>query len=243
MRLRPALAAALAVLLLLGGCAHSAVIDPRVPEHILPAPAAGTVGETEPPGLFPGGFPLLLQKPELPNGCEITCLAMLLCHAGFDADKVELAENYLPRGDFTKGDNVTFGPDPATDKGWYCFEGPILEAAKGYLARHGGGWRAAKVSGLDLDGITACLDGGPPLMVWVTIDYEEPRLGPIPWRLPDGGDYTPYTNLHCVVLAGRDGGDFLVADPMNGWRRVPAHLLMDSYEAMGSRAVALLRAD
>ena len=41
--------------------------------------------------------PLILQNPELPNGCEITSLCMLLRYLGFDADKCLLADNYLPR--------------------------------------------------------------------------------------------------------------------------------------------------
>ena len=41
--------------------------------------------------------PRILQNPELPNGCEITSLCMLLRYLGFDADKCILADRYLPR--------------------------------------------------------------------------------------------------------------------------------------------------
>ena len=175
---------------------------------------------------------------------------MLLRQAGYDAGKVDLAENYLPRKDITETDGVRLGPDPdrayagdpATDKGWYCFEGPILAAAQRYLAGHGGGRLAVSLTGLDLNGLQTYLDAGTPLAVWVTIGYEEPKRGPVPWRLPDGSEYYPYINLHCVVLAGQDGGDFLVADPLEGWRRIPKGVLMSSFLAMGSRAVALLKA-
>ena len=37
----------------------------------------------------------ILQLPELPTGCEITTLAMLLDAVGFQVDKVQLAEGYL----------------------------------------------------------------------------------------------------------------------------------------------------
>ena len=38
----------------------------------------------------------ILQNPELPVGCEITALTTLLRHYGFDAEKTDMAKNYLP---------------------------------------------------------------------------------------------------------------------------------------------------
>lgn len=44
---------------------------------------------------------LILQNPELPNGCEVTSLAMLLTSAGFPVDHVKLYQQYLPTKEFT----------------------------------------------------------------------------------------------------------------------------------------------
>lgn len=41
-------------------------------------------------------FPILYQMPELPTGCEITALTMLLNYYGLPAEKVEMATEYLP---------------------------------------------------------------------------------------------------------------------------------------------------
>ena len=41
-------------------------------------------------------FEVELQMPELPTGCEITALTMALNYYGCPADKVEIAERYLP---------------------------------------------------------------------------------------------------------------------------------------------------
>lgn len=41
-------------------------------------------------------FPLIMQMPELPTGCEITALTMTLNYYGFQIDKVTMATKYLP---------------------------------------------------------------------------------------------------------------------------------------------------
>lgn len=83
------------------------------------------------------------QNPQLPNGCEVTSLAMLLGWAGYPVDKLELYEGYLPRQDFIETpegwkvggnpEDVYVGDAASKLGGWYCFEGPIVEAANAYL--------------------------------------------------------------------------------------------------------------
>ncbi|MBQ7784498.1 MAG: C39 family peptidase, partial [Oscillospiraceae bacterium] len=47
---------------------------------------------------------MIMQNPELPTGCEITSLTMLLRHIGYDADKLDMADNYLPKGEYRASD-------------------------------------------------------------------------------------------------------------------------------------------
>ena len=58
--------------------------------------------------------PLIAQRPELPTGCEITAVTMMLNSAGFNTDKVDLAHRMpYDKKDRDKG----FIGDPFTDDG------------------------------------------------------------------------------------------------------------------------------
>ena len=190
---------------------------------------------------------LLYQNPELPNGCEVTSLAMLLNWAGCSVDKVKLAENYLPKEDFVYAGSDCLGPDPgrayagdpAGAGGWYCFEGPVIYAGNAWLTEQNSSFRVVSLTGLTRKALEDYLDLGIPMAVWVTLNYAPPALSSFQWTLPDGARYAPYSNLHCVVLTGRNGGDYQIADPIMGWQRVPPTLFWNSFEAMGRRAAAV----
>ena len=244
-----------------GGPAFSEVVSSTpVPTEEAPATSAPvenppeipisseTITSEPTPGVdYP--FTLIYQNPELPNGCEITSLAMLLDWAGYPVDKRELSDNYLPRQEFSIVDDVRYGPDPneayagspASSQGWYCFEGPILEAANAYLADQNTTQQAAPLSGTTREELENYMNAGIPLAVWVTLDYSAPRNpASFRWYLPDGTLYTPFSNLHCVVLAGWDGDNYLIANPINGWQTVSPGTFWSCFDAMGRRAVAVL---
>ena len=93
--------------------------------------------------------PQILQNPELPNGCEITSCCEVLHYLGFAPDKCELADYYLPRSAQWYGadpDEVYMGnphlDDGSPETGYYCFAGPIVQAANAYLAVQGSSYRA-----------------------------------------------------------------------------------------------------
>ena len=59
-------------------------------------------------------FPIVLQMPQLPTGCEITALTMALQYYGYPADKTVMVSQYLPTlpADFYYGsDGRRYGPD------------------------------------------------------------------------------------------------------------------------------------
>lgn len=195
-----------------------------------------------------GPVKLVLQNPELPNGCEVTSLAMVLGSAGRPVDKRALYQNYLPKAGLYYQGGVRYGPDPedlyvgnaaSRSGGWYCFEGPVVQAANGWLADHGSDIRATTVSGLSQEELDVYAKTGIPVIVWVTLDYAAPRSSGNSWRLADGTLYCPYSNLHCVVLTGVSEGQYQIADPINGSCTVSRDVFWSSFSAMGSRAVVV----
>lgn len=202
-------------------------------------------------GAAPEGFrpvEIIYQNPELPNGCEITSLAMALAGTGCPADKLTLYRDYLPKADFSYTGEQRFGPNPekwyagdARDPagGWYCFEGPIIQAANGWLDHCGSALRARSATGLSETELDRCARQAVPLIAWVTLGYAAPQHSRFTWLLEDGTDYRPYSNVHCVVLTGEADGQYRVADPISGFTWVDKDLFWDSFSAMGCRAVII----
>lgn len=191
--------------------------------------------------------PVLLQYPELPNGCEITSAASLLQSYGFDADKTILADRYLPTREFydlgqkTYGSdpNIAFSGHPSRVDGWYAFEQPILEAINNYLIDVEGAYRAVEVTGASSEAIIDLVTHGSPVVVWTTLDmsYGKKTRG---WYL-EGTDtlYHAYTNLHCVVVYGYESGVVLTMNPLSGLAKYKASQFFEAYESMGSRGIIL----
>ena len=124
--------------------------------------------------------------------------------------------------------------------GWYCLEGPILEAGDAWIEAMGGGAQMEDFTGIDQNGLDTLLEQGTPLVAWVTQEYALPTYANyFTWTLPDGTQYIPYDNLHCVVLAGMDGDAYRIADPIRGWQLVDKETFWQSFDAMGRRAVTV----
>ena len=192
--------------------------------------------------------PVIGQNPELPNGCEITSLTMLLRYLGFDVDKMTMAQEHLPRSEKFYGADpeVEFMGDPAQSSGescgFYCFQGPIVQAAKNYLAAQGqaDAWDVTDITGVDAAGLAEQLAAGNPVLVWATIDFKDVRQSTKwTWTTASGEDYTPLVDVHCLVLTGYEDNQFYLSDPLETYESVRQQKFMEIFTAMGSRAVVI----
>lgn len=193
----------------------------------------------------------ILQNPELPNGCEVTSLAMALSAAGYPVDKLVLFTQYMPSEPFTLLDGVRHGPSPeefyagnaASQRGgWYCLEGPVMRAGSRWLTENGAPFRMERCSGLTQSTLAGYLKREILLIIWVTRDYAPLEYADyFHWTLPDGTDYTPYNNLHCVLLVGETEEGCQIADPLVGIQLVEKERLWQSFVSLGRRAVAIVK--
>ena len=191
--------------------------------------------------------PQILQNPELPNGCEITSLCQLLHYYGSPADKCDLADNYLPQSQFWYGadpDLVYLGnprlDDNTPETGYYCFAGPVIQAADRYLEEHGSSLRAKDLTGACQEDLVRTLQEGHPFIFWATLRFGDIQYDPAEaWTLPDGRIHKPLYTLHCMVCCGIDEDSFLITDPLDLNTKVECSQFMKIFKQLGSRAVIL----
>lgn len=192
--------------------------------------------------------PQILQKPELPNGCEITSCCQILQYLGYPADKCDLADHYLPRSETWYGtdpDRYYMGnphlDDDSPQTGYYCFAGPIVTAANRYLSEHGSRHTAVDLTGAGEEDLVRTLEEGSPFFFWASLHFDDiqfDRCGSYP--LPDGREHRVFHQLHCMVCSGVDDECFYITDPLNYNSRVPREQFMKIYRQLGSRAVKII---
>lgn len=171
----------------------------------------------------------ILQIPELPEGCEVTSLAIVLKHLGFDVTHTYLADNYLEQGPAgeTSYYEYNIGNPREEGKSWGCYAPVILKTANKYLADQESYYRAYNLTGYDISEIYYQLSLGHPVIVWVTMNFEEPYIKS-PWTVDGEKLYWKYP-LHCVVLSGYDmeNKTVTITDPL---KNNPVIIDMETFE-------------
>ena len=207
-------------------------------------PAAAGTG-TEDPAQAGAGSMLsfdncvICQFPELPTGCEITSLAMLLNYHGIAADKCDLSDNYLDKGEVgTVNFREAFEGDPREEASFGCYAPVIVNTANRYLAAAGSELQANDISGQELESLFPYIDAGVPVMVWGTLDCQEGHYS-VTWNV-NGEDLTWFTPEHCRVLIGYDSSQVWTADPYYGdIRYYPIEQFKASYDSLYKQAVVI----
>ena len=189
--------------------------------------------------------PLILQKPELPNGCEITALTALLNYNGYPIDKVTLSDQFLDKAPFYKKDNkvygadpnIAFSGDPKDPGGWFVYAPPTVKAGQAYIDSVSGKHQVVDLTGLTEDEIMKKVSEGYPVGIWATRDLSLANFG-YGWYLEaDDTYFAAATNLHCMVIYGFKGDQLYVMDPLEGNQLYDRETFFRSFESLGSRAM------
>lgn len=187
--------------------------------------------------------PRILQNPELPTGCEVTSLAMVLQHFGFNVYHTELAYMWLDKGEYRAIDyRKVFVGEPTSLFAYGCFAGVIERCANKYLN--------SKASSLKVENITGCepnllyryVSNGMPVIVWATGNMEECYYDKQWIDKETGNVITWVRNEHCMVLTGFDFEQNLVYvnDPLKGRTAYPMDLFEYRFKQMESQAIVIL---
>jgi len=183
----------------------------------------------------------VMQKPELPTGCEITALTELMNFYGFEADKVEMADIFMANdqiGYYTM-DEAYIG-NPHHDDGFGCNAPVIVKAANDYFDYIGSDWYAVNLTGSSIEEIYYQVEQGRPAVVWTTINQVETRKE-FEFRLGCGEDFYFNPMQHCLVLYGFDYDEKVVhvADPLVGNRKYDIARFERIYSNMDKQAIVL----
>ena len=188
--------------------------------------------------------PLIKQKPDLYNGCELTSLTMLLQYYGINKTKIELVPEMrqdLTEMQISQEGTITYWGNPNTG-----FVGDITGKKQGYSIYHSALIELLKKyipTGVDLtrssfDLLEQQVSKGIPVVVWTTIGYIVPQNWVV-WDSPLGPIRASFS-IHTVVLVGYDQEHVYVNDPLTGVKnqRVEKQQFNRSWDAMGKQAIS-----
>lgn len=192
--------------------------------------------------------PLIWQMPELPRGCEVTSLAMLLQYKSIQVDKLTLArevkknpaEYQLQNGKIYFGDpNEGFVGNmyTYTQPGLGVYHKPIAELAEKYLPG-----KITDLSGADFEELKIHLSDDRP--VWVITNTEYKKLEDSffqTWYTPNG-PVKITTKEHSVLITGYDKNSIYFNDPLTGEKnkKAPIKDFVEAWVQMGRQAITYL---
>ena len=241
----------------------SIMLETTAPE---PPPTIPQTTATDPPTseyLISGDLPTtysievdpILQLPELPTGCEVTTLAMLLDAVGFQVDKVQLVEGYLAcksEGEATF--QQAFIGSPYDSAGYGCYAPVIVDTARKYLAAQNSGRIVKDLTGAKFEDLLREVASNHPVAVWASIDLMDIQeiyaytIYNYVETNSDGGTTTPkdldvywLENEHVYLLKGYDldRNVVIVNDSLNGEMEYDLDRFKECYEQCYKQAVII----
>lgn len=164
------------------------------------------------------GFETVMQEPELPTGCEIVSLAQVLNYLGFDIDKVELCDGFMPidyQGGYTM--NQAYIGDPKSNNGFGCNAPVIVRSAEEYFESIDSPCYAVNLTGTEFRELFYQIEQGRPVIVWSTMNLTESYKN-YKWTAGNGEEMWFNDYQHCMAVYGYDTEQGIVyaADPLVG---------------------------
>ncbi|PEB53752.1 hypothetical protein CON65_19590 [Bacillus pseudomycoides] len=187
--------------------------------------------------------PFIKQLPELPRGCEVTSLAMLLQYKGVEVDKMTLAseihrvpfeENGL-RGNPHEGfvGNIYTKDEP----GYGVYNQPIFKLAEKYVPE-----KVINLTGRNIEDIYKVISSGSPVWVIANTTFQPLAEDSFETWNTSAGDIKITYYEHSAVVVGYDQNFVYINDPLanNPRKGVPRAQFEKAWEQMGKQAITIL---
>ncbi|KGL46316.1 hypothetical protein EP56_01625 [Listeriaceae bacterium FSL A5-0209] len=177
------------------------------------APKPVTPAKPKPPAVATKvllNVPIIAQRPDLPTGCEIVSLTMVLKYKGAKVDKAKLAKE-MPR--HASDPNKGYVGNPYTSKGYTIYPPALMNLTKKYAGS------AVNMTGASNTTLEAKLRQGRPIVTWV-------KLGGF--------------NVHCVALTGYDSSNYYYNDPWTAKKnvKISKSAFNKAFSALSKRALS-----
>lgn len=192
--------------------------------------------------------PIIWQMPELPRGCEVTSLAMLLQYQGVQVDKLTLASEVKKNpAEYRLNNGKIYFGDPNegfvgnmytyTQPGLGVYHKPIAELAEQYLPG-----KIIDLTGAEFQELKIHLSDNRP--VWVITNTEYKKLDDSffqTWYTPNG-PVKVTTKEHSVLVTGYDDKFVFFNDPLTGEKnkKAPIEGFVEAWVQMGRQAITYL---
>ncbi len=194
--------------------------------------------------------PMIMQNPELPRGCEVTSLAMILKYRNIEVDKLTLAteikkdtspfyidekgrKHYGNPYDGFVGDMYNMSKN-----GYGVYHDPVAELAQKYC-----GDKVIDLTGGEFEDILYFLSQGNPIWVITNATYQPLDDSKFEiWHTPTG--IVKITNKqHSVVIVGFDEKNVYINDPLRNTANVAINkeMFRKAWEQMGHQAITILK--
>lgn len=183
--------------------------------------------------------PLENQMPDLPNGCEVTSLSMLMNYYGIKVSKNELAETIQHVDSFTDGGKYRGNPYQGfvghmtiANAGWCVYNEPLYNVARKYTSH------IENITGSDFLSLLKLVSNGHPVMIITTTTFNKVNNMQT-WDTNTGKVNVTPSSHACVITGYSKPKKVVYVNNPYGYKNQPVNWknLQASYNQQGRQAL------
>ena len=183
--------------------------------------------------------PLENQMPDLPNGCEVTSLSMLMNYYGIKVSKNELAETIQHVDSFTDGGKYRGNPHQGfvghmtiANAGWCVYNEPLYNVARKYTSH------IENITGRDFLRLLKLVSNGHPVMIITTTTFNKVNNMQT-WDTNTGKVNVTPSSHACVITGYSKPKKVIYVNNPYGYKNQPVNWknLQASYNQQGRQAL------